>query len=73
MKYKLFCGCRCYPVGGYDDFEGNFSSIEEAQKFFKTTLDEWAHIVVNDEIILWGYFNSGSKINKWTWESKPLD
>lgn len=52
MRYKLFAGDRYYPLGGFRDFHGYVSSIEEARE----KLDQldltmgWAHIVDGDKI-----------------------
>lgn len=60
MSYKLFAGNNYYPLGGYDDFKGNFDSIEEAMRGFITYYEDgsgaeyaeqWGHIVCDDKII----------------------
>lgn len=62
MKYHLFYGERFYPSGGYKDYQGNFNSIEEAKKAAediseRENKDAWAHIVLEDKIILEGKFD----------------
>lgn len=56
--FKLFCGSDFYPRGGYNDFFGNFESIELAKKYVDENHIEyylqWAQIVKNDEILLIG-------------------
>lgn len=48
-KYLLFCGAVYYPVGGWDDFEGVYSSIERAKEAAKEKwCCEWWHIVDAD-------------------------
>lgn len=55
-KYKLFAGEQYYPIGGYEDFKGNFDSLEEAMQSFDNTREaycgQWAHIVCDDVIIM---------------------
>ena len=55
--YMLFSGSNFYPSGGWDDFKGYFSSIEDAklwlQKNEPNAHHMWAHIVYNHKIILW--------------------
>lgn len=58
---KLFFGDVHYPHGGYNDFYGYFSSIEEAKEYMEKNYSVepsmWAHIVINDTIIVSGYFD----------------
>jgi hypothetical protein len=46
-RYLLFCGESYYPVGGWDDFVGDFDTVEEA-KSATAKASDWAHIVDTD-------------------------
>ena len=56
MKYLLFAGSRCYPIGGLDDLKGVFDSEEEAWKYLNHITRsapyydkiEWFQIVLMD-------------------------
>lgn len=71
-QYKLFCGRNYYPSGGYEDFEGNFTSCKEAIQFIENEYqdgeDVWAHIVLNDNIIASGKINFISE--SWEWREE---
>jgi len=41
-RYLLFCGHFYYPSGGWDDFSGDYDTIEEAKKHIEY---EWNQIV----------------------------
>lgn len=75
MKYKLFCGESYYPNGGYDDFNGNFETIEDAKnaalEICKDMSNCWAHIVCDDEIIETGCRDHYLECDKWQW-MKPV-
>lgn len=47
--YILFSGALQYPVGGWKDFKGHFSTVELAVKFLNSSVDiydrEWFQIV----------------------------
>jgi hypothetical protein len=53
MTYALFAGDNYYPCGGWEDFQGFFDSLEEAQSVIsfekpvgdKCCVYDWAHIV----------------------------
>ncbi len=58
-KYLLFAGHRHYPLGGVEDFHGDFDSIDEAKKWFGSNpdkisnpksdyIDHWCQIVDKD-------------------------
>jgi hypothetical protein len=40
-NYLLFAGDIYYPRGGFHDFCGDFSSIEECEKFATSQNDRW--------------------------------
>lgn len=55
-KYLLFGGDVYYPRGGFDDYQGEFDSLEEAESYAKekfpdTPRFEWWHIVHDDIIV----------------------
>jgi len=69
---KLFYGDQYYPLGGYEDFKGNFSTIEEAKSYVEKLEQcflNWAHIVIDDKIVLKGVLDTDF-INEdiWEWE-----
>lgn len=51
MKYLLFAGSHYYPNGGWEDFKGDFDSVEAAQAQVPPLLESigagyaWWHIV----------------------------
>lgn len=55
-KYLLFAGHHYYPSGGFDDFFGDFKSINDAKEWFglnpdkisASYLDHWCHVVDKD-------------------------
>lgn len=44
----LFAGSTYYPEGGWDDFVGEFGSVEEALAAVADALVDWAHVVDRD-------------------------
>ena len=48
-RYYLFCGPTYYPRGGWEDFKGNFTSIDEALMFLRRNIEpdkrNWFHVV----------------------------
>ncbi len=44
-KYLLFSGDMYYPCGGWDDFQGEYDTIEEAKEIAEKQGDEWWQIV----------------------------
>ena len=72
---KLFLGLNYYPDGGYDDFKGSFDDIESAKEwvekeYSEAYFDGWAHLVLDDKIILRGYRDSSSwDVKPWEWWS----
>lgn len=52
MRYIIFSGEQWYPSGGWNDFYGWYSSLEEAQKEFKKNDDDWVQLVdINEGVI----------------------
>ncbi len=51
-RYLLFSGSNFYPIGGWNDFQTSFDTIEEAEKH-AVTLREWCqhdwHHIVDSE------------------------
>lgn len=48
-KYALFAGERYHPLGGWEDFQGDFDTVQEAKNIILTEAGvknwTWAHIV----------------------------
>lgn len=46
-RYLLFTGDCFYPCGGWDDFRGDFDSVDAAKaaKLDRHSRDDWFHIV----------------------------
>jgi hypothetical protein len=66
MKFLLFGNLEYYPLGGFSDFAGSYSSLYKAMKAAKVHLFtrhwkyseewDWAHIVMIDKddiIMIW--------------------
>lgn len=52
-RYALFVGDYYYPGGGWDDYQGSFSSLEEAQVSYTPSAWKWAHVVdLDTEVIV---------------------
>jgi len=68
-KYKLFAGNDYYPSGGYDDFIGSFIDIDTAKKNIETEFyyQDWAHIVLNDKIVIIGRSRANLQKPYWQW------
>jgi hypothetical protein len=45
-RYLLFCYSQYYPSGGWNDFEGSFDTIEDAQN---AAHGDWWHIVDTED------------------------
>ncbi len=43
-RYLLFAGWNYYPGGGWEDFQGSFETIEDAENAM-TRENDWHHIV----------------------------
>jgi hypothetical protein len=44
-RYLLFYGDNYYPSGGWDDFKGDFDSVDEAKVAFEKQREDWGHVV----------------------------
>lgn len=44
-RFVLFSGEFYYPLGGWDDFDGSFDSLIEAQDAHRPARCSWAHVV----------------------------
>lgn len=44
-RYLLFKGAFYYPMGGWDDFAGDFGTLEEAVAAAQPVADDWAHVI----------------------------
>lgn len=46
-RYLLFAGLKYYPYGGWEDYKGEFDSIDEAEKYVQKHFEDcnWFHIV----------------------------
>ena len=54
--FLLFAGYHYYPSGGWNDFVGQYDTIEEARQSYRS-MDvnyEWYHIVSGNEIVEFG-------------------
>ena len=50
--YLVFAGDHYYPAGGWGDFEGAFSTFEEAEAHAKSLRGyDWYQIVHGDKIV----------------------
>ncbi len=74
--YLLFYGNCFYPLGGWDDCKGCFSSAQEAKDYLSKKEPDsrfmWAHIVHKGRMIHWGCsFDDPSKEKQqWEWGDK---
>lgn len=70
-RYLLFSGSNFYPEGGWVDFNGYFSSVEDCKKHLENLHEEtwckWAHIVHKDKVILCASGNPNFRIKEWIW------
>ncbi len=44
-RYLLFSGDEYYPRGGWDDFQGEYDTLEEAKIIVERQGDDWYHII----------------------------
>lgn len=44
-RYLLFAGDQYYPCGGWNDFRGGFSSIEDARDATRDKDFDWWHVI----------------------------
>ena len=69
--YKLLYGENFYPLGGYDDYKGTFTCVDDAISYVlenhKDNSGTWAHIVFDDKIVAKGTKDFW-KNDKWEWE-----
>jgi len=51
--YLVFLGENYYSYGGWEDFRGDFDSLEECLNYIKSQElhDNWAHVVYKNKII----------------------
>lgn len=51
--YLVFLGENYYPCGGWEDFRGDFDSLEEALNYIKYQEPHynWGHVVYKSKII----------------------
>ena len=53
IMYRIFAGARYYPGGGYEDYKGKESSVEDALRFLaKINTYDWYQIVDEDDMIV---------------------
>lgn len=74
LYYMLFSGTNHYPYGGWDDFKGYFTSINNAKLWLQKNVPDashkWAHIVYEHKIIMWGSEKSDRLVSEyglWEW------
>jgi hypothetical protein len=48
-RYLLFAGSAYYPLGGWDDFKGDFDDAKEAMARVAHLQDDWWHLVDIEE------------------------
>lgn len=41
-RFLVFMGSVFYPCGGWNDFKGDFSSLDEAKSFILNAENDWA-------------------------------
>lgn len=80
IKIMLFAGNQFISLGGWEDFQGFFDSIEEVKEFLnKNILSwEWAHIVQDGKITLkasndWDFNCLTGKESKTPWKYESND
>ncbi len=44
-RFLLFGSDMYYPAGGWDDFVGDFDTLEQANAFGRNAAKDWVHIV----------------------------
>lgn len=69
-EYKLFFGDNFYPNGGYEDFIGIFQTLKSAKEYSEKQdqySGKWAHIVVENKILVKGTWDKFYNDNKWEW------
>jgi hypothetical protein len=48
-RFLVFSGEDYYPIGGWDDWEGEFDTIEQAETKIHSLRGDWAQIVDRDQ------------------------
>ena len=73
-KYLFFLFERYYPLGGWDDYKGEFDSLENALKFIKSHKDYplLAHIVFKKKIIVKAYVDQSDYFKRYLWEFEKV-
>lgn len=80
-KYYVFMGFDYYPLGGWDDFKGEFESGVEALKYIAGleygSREEWAQIVYDKKIIIkmrreYDYYKGINFIPEWIFEDVDI-
>jgi hypothetical protein len=65
-KYFLFSGSNHYPLGGWEDFRGNFVSVDEALMFLRRSIEaderNWYHVIDIDSQSIIKEFPEGRSI-----------
>lgn len=70
-EYLVFLGDDFYPCGGWEDFRGDFDSLEEALNYIKSQEPNysWAHVVYKNKVIKTAT-TSTKDFKNHTWEFK---
>lgn len=50
--YLLFAGSHYYPLGGVEDYIGDFDSIEEAVEEFHESSYNWYQVVQHSDMMV---------------------
>jgi hypothetical protein len=50
LRYLVFCSDQYYPLGGLDDLEDCFDTIEEAKKFITGLENRYDYVQIYDRI-----------------------
>lgn len=77
-KVMLFAGCEFYPSGGWDDFQGFFSTVEEAKQHVTLNFTDvyefcWAQVIqleVGAKTIIHEGYRRDESQPEWEWEVK---
>lgn len=71
MRYALFSGDDYYPCGGWDDFQGTFGTLEQAQAAYTPRDYGWAQIVDLEALLL--VVHQGGRHGEWRPNSDEPD
>ena len=69
-RYLLFVYSQYYPTGGWNDFAGDFATVENAKEMLlvlKSLDSEWWHIVDTETktiVVSWSDYNDNSTQSK---------